>query len=178
MPRELPKRSLIRARNAAEIFKNAKKASRQSAIVAKEAAKFLEAQPPAVQNEIKKILSDLPSDISIDPLAVDFASMKPGMGLAKMIQSATNSGQRVLELWMRVLMDENQDLGVRLQAAEQLANRGFGRPPQEVVQDISVTHKFIAARLGGLSDDELASLDSPADLDRYKVIDAEVLDGD
>jgi len=159
-------------------MQNAQRAAKHGMIAAKQAAKFLEKQPDELQQAVKKILADLPSNVRIDPTEIDFASIKPGMGLAKMIQTATGNGQRVLELWMRVLMDENQDLGVRLQAAEQLANRGFGRPPQEVIQDISVTHKFIAARLGGLSDDELAELDSPADLDRYKVIDAEVVDGD
>lgn len=165
-----------RQREAAKLMYNARRAAKQGHMVAKEAAKFLEKQSPETQEAIKKILADLPGEVRIDPMAIDFASMKPGMGLAKMIQMATGNGQRVLELWMRVLMDENQDLGVRLQAAEQLANRGFGRPPTEIIQDISVTHKFIQARLGGLSDDELAALDSPADLARYTVVDAEVID--
>lgn len=176
MPEKLPPPESKRAQDASKLMHRARKAAVQNALVAKQAAEFIENQPEEVREGIKKILADLPADVRIDPLAVDFAIMKPGLGLAKMIQMATNSGQRVLELWMRVLMDENQDLGVRLQAAEQLANRGFGRPPQEVIQDISVTHKFIASRLGGLSDEELAALDSPADLDRYKVVNAEVID--
>lgn len=175
MPEKLPPNNQ-RAMEAAKIMKRAKQAAAQNALVAKQAAEFIEQQPPEVRDGLKKILGDLPEGVRIDPTAIDFAIMKPGMGLAKMVQMATNNGQRVLELWMRVLLDENQDLGVRLQAAEQLANRGFGRPPTEVVQDISVTHKFIQSRLGGLSDDELAALDSPADLARYTVVDAEVID--
>jgi len=176
MPEKYPKPSASREKEVARVMKNAQRAAKQGMIAAKEAARFIEKQPKDSQEAIKKILGDLPLDVRIDPTAVDFASMKPGMGLAKMIQMATGNGQRVLELWMRILLDENQDLGVRLQAAEQLANRGFGRPPTEVIQDISVTHKFIQARLGGLSDEELAALDSPADLARYTVVDAEVID--
>lgn len=176
MPKKVPDASALREKEAARIMRNATRAAKQGHMVAAQAAKFIEKQSPSSKEAIKKILGDLPEDVRIDPLAVDFAGMKPGMGLAKMIQMATGNGQRVLELWMRILLDENQDLGVRLQAAEQLANRGFGRPPTEVIQDISVTHKFIQARLGGLSDDELAALDSPADLARYTVVDAEVID--
>ena len=104
MPEKLPRPTTAREKDAERVLKNAKRAAQQGAMVAREAARFLEKQPPEAQEAIKKILADLPEGVRIDPTAIDFASMKPGMGLAKMIQTATGSGQRILELWMRVLL--------------------------------------------------------------------------
>ncbi len=112
----------------------------------------------------------------MDDLDVDIASMAPGMAFAKMIRLATKDGREMLKLWMRLLMDENQDLNLRLQAANQLADRGFGKAPVEVQHNVDVRHHFISTRLSGLSDEELAELDDPTDLSKYIDVTAEVQD--
>ena len=170
-PIETPKQ-----RKTREKKESARKLQRTNEEALDEAKKFLARQPASVRNEVKKILADLPAGYDMDDLDVDIASMAPGMAFAKMIRLATKDGREMLKLWMRLLMDENQDLNLRLQAANQLADRGFGKAPVEVQHNVDVRHHFISTRLSGLSDEELAELDDPADLSRYIDVTAEVED--
>mgnify|MGYP003704929509 FL=1 len=55
---------------------------------------------------------------------------------------------------------------VRAQAADALMDRGFGKTPQEIQVDGSIDHN-LQSKLTGLSDEELAELDTPADLDKF-----------
>jgi hypothetical protein len=170
-PIETPKQ-----RKTREKKESARKLQRTNEEALDEAKKFLARQPASVRNEVKKILADLPAGFDVDDLDVDITSMAPGMAFAKMIRLATKDGREMLKLWMRLLMDENQDLNLRLQAANQLADRGFGRAPLEVQHNVDVRHHFIATRLAGLSDEELAELDDPTDLSKYIDVTAEVED--
>ena len=163
-------------RREREKKENTRKMKRVNKEAAEEAKKFLAKQPAQIRNEVKKILAELPEEYRVDELDVDFASMAPGMAFAKMIRLATKDGREMLKLWMRLLMDENQDLNLRMQAANQLADRGFGKAPVEVQHNVDVRHHFITSRLSGLSDEELAELDDPTDLSRYIDVTAEVED--
>lgn len=87
--------------------------------------------------------------------------------IASMIKSGTENGKSIIEFWLRVLYDENVPLKYRFAVSQELANRLFGKPPQEITGSVDVTHKAINARVGGLSDAELAELGSPADLEKY-----------
>lgn len=164
-------------RKSREKKETSRKQKRTNEEALAEAQKFLARQPASVKNEVKKILADLPEGYNLDDVDLDIASMAPGMAFAKMIRMATKDGREMLKLWLRLMMDENQDLSLRMQAANQLADRGFGRAPLEVQHNVDVRHHFIASRLAGLSDEELAELDDPMDLSKYIDVTAEEVGG-
>jgi len=163
-------------RKSREKKESARKLKRTNEEALDEAKKFLARQPATVRNEVKKILADLPEGYNLDDVDLDVASLAPGMAFAKMIRLATKDGRDMLKLWLRLMMDENQDLSLRLQAANQLADRGFGKAPVEVQHNVDVRHHFISTRLAGLSDEELAELDNPLDLVKYVDVTAEEVD--
>ena len=136
-----------------------------------EGAKLIDKMTPQEQVAVRKVLADLPPEMAMKAYEIPAGMRKPGARLAKIIQGVTSEGWQMVEFWLRILADENQDLAIRMQAAKELADRGFGRPPQEIQQEITSTHTIIAQRLTGLSDDDLAALDNPADLAKYEVID-------
>jgi len=136
-----------------------------------EGNKLINRMDPAEQFAIRRVLADLPPEMTMKMHEVPANMKKPGVRLAKIIQGMTGEGWQMVEFWLRILNDENQELPIRMQAAKELADRGFGRPPQEIQQEITSTHTIIAQRLTGLSDDDLAALDNPADLAKYEVID-------
>lgn len=133
--------------------------------------KLIDKMSPQEQVAIRKVLADLPPEMAMKAYEIPAGMRKPGARLAKIIQGMTGEGWQMVEFWLRILNDENQDLPIRMQAAKELADRGFGRPPQEIQQEITSTHTIIAQRLTGLSDEDLAELDSPTDLAKYEVID-------
>ena len=163
-------------RKSREKKENTRKLKRTNEEALDEAKKFLARQPATVRNEVKKILADLPEGYNLDDVDLDVASLAPGMAFAKMIRLATKDGRDMLKLWLRLMMDENQDLSLRMQAANQLADRGFGKAPVEVQHNVDVRHHFISTRLAGLSDEELAELDNPIDLVKYVDVTAEEVD--
>ena len=163
-------------RKSREKKENTRKLKRTNEEALDEAKKFLARQPATVRNEVKKILADLPEGYNLDDVDLDVASLAPGMAFAKMIRLATKDGRDMLKLWLRLMMDENQDLSLRLQAANQLADRGFGKAPVEVQHNVDVRHHFISTRLAGLSDEELAELDNPLDLVKYVDVTIEEVD--
>jgi hypothetical protein len=163
-------------RTSREKKENTRKLKRTNEEALDEAKKFLARQPATVRNEVKKILADLPEGYNLDDVDLDVASLAPGMAFAKMIRLATKDGRDMLKLWLRLMMDENQDLSLRLQAANQLADRGFGKAPVEVQHNVDVRHHFISTRLAGLSDEELAELDNPLDLVKYVDVTVEEVD--
>jgi hypothetical protein len=163
-------------RKSREKKENTRKLKRTNEEALDEAKKFLARQPATVRKEVKKILADLPEGYNLDDVDLDVASLAPGMAFAKMIRLATKDGRDMLKLWLRLMMDENQDLSLRMQAANQLADRGFGKAPVEVQHNVDVRHHFISTRLAGLSDEELAELDNPIDLVKYVDVTAEEVD--
>lgn len=136
-----------------------------------EGNKLIDKLSPQEQVAVRKVLADLPPEMAMKAYEIPAGMRKPGARLAKIIQGMTGEGWQMVEFWLRILNDENQELPVRMQAAKELADRGFGRPPQEIQQEITSTHTIIAQRLTGLSDEDLAALDKPADLSKYEVID-------
>lgn len=136
-----------------------------------EGNKLINQMSPQEQQAIRRVLADLPPEMAMKAYEIPAGMRKPGARLAKIIQGMTGEGWQMVEFWLRILNDENQELPIRMQAAKELADRGFGRPPQEIQQEITSTHTIIAQRLTGLSDDDLAALDNPADLAKYEVID-------
>jgi hypothetical protein len=133
--------------------------------------KLIDKMSPQEQNAVRRVLAELPPEMAMKAYEIPAGMRKPGARLAKIIQGMTGEGWQMVEFWLRILNDENQELQIRMQAAKELADRGFGRPPQEIQQEITSTHTIIAQRLTGLSDDDLAALDNPADLAKYEVID-------
>lgn len=115
-------------------------------------------------------LAPLPEGVEIAPAPF---GLKHLQALASMVRQGTDGGRRIVEFWVRVMLDENAPLRFRHAAAIELANRGFGKPPQEVMSEINVTHQVIHTRLAGLSDAELLELDKPADVSRYLTIEVE-----
>jgi hypothetical protein len=136
-----------------------------------EGNKLIDKLTPQEQVAVRKVLADLPPEMAMKAYEIPAGMRKPGARLAKIIQGMTGEGWQMVEFWLRILSDENQELSVRMQAAKELADRGFGRPPQEIQQEITSTHTIIAQRLTGLSDEDLMALDNPADLSKYEVID-------
>lgn len=136
-----------------------------------EGQKLIDKLEPQEQVALRRVLAELPPEMAMKAYEIPANLKKPGMRLAKIIQGMTGEGWQMVEFWLRILNDENQELPVRMQAAKELADRGFGRPPQEIQQEITSTHTIIAQRLTGLSDEDLAALDNPADLSKYEVID-------
>lgn len=141
-----------------------------------EGAKLIDKLSPQEQVAVRKVLADLPPEMAMKAYEIPAGMKKPGARLAKIIQGMTSEGWQMVEFWLRILSDENQELSIRMQAAKELADRGFGKPPQEIQQEITATHHVISQRLGGLSDEDLAALDNPADLSKYEVIDVTELD--
>lgn len=136
-----------------------------------EGNKLINQMTPQEQVAVRRVLADLPPEMAMKAYEIPTGMRKPGARIAKIIQGMTGEGWQMVEFWLRILNDENQELSIRMQAAKELADRGFGRPPQEIQQEITSTHTIIAQRLTGLSDDDLAALDNPADLAKYEVID-------
>lgn len=121
-----------------------------------------------VGNGRGQYLAKLPGYVSIpEPDDLKVSRGNYALMIADMVQHGTNGGKKIIEFWLRVLYDENVPLKYRFAVSQELANRLFGKAPQEIKADISVTHREIRQRIGGLSDSELAELDSPADLEKY-----------
>jgi hypothetical protein len=73
-------------------------------------------------------------------------------GLAAMVQAETRAGAELVGFMLRVLRDQRQPTVLRMQAAQWLADRGFGKPVQQLegtmttTVDATVTHLREAAR--------------------------------
>ena len=70
-------------------------------------------------------------------------------GLASFIQSQTRDGQEIAAFWLGVMRDGEQATRDRISAAEHLANRGWGRPTQMVMDaDGNGPGEWLRALLG------------------------------
>ena len=55
-----------------------------------------------------------------------------GSGMAAKIQKAMSEGQELVDFWLGLFRDKSARLPYRMQAAEWLGDRGWGRPTQSL----------------------------------------------
>jgi hypothetical protein len=75
-------------------------------------------------------------------------------------QKQTVYGMLLVDFWMKVLQDETLRIQWRLAAAEQLADRAFGRPIRQAKITLDTSHTETQIRLDALSAEKLAELES------------------
>lgn len=74
------------------------------------------------------------------------ASGNPGgkrLGLSEQARAATHDGAELIRFFVDTFRDEAQDRKIRLQAAEWLADRGWGKAVQQT--DLNVTSETVIA---------------------------------
>ena len=71
-------------------------------------------------------------------------------GLAAMVQAETRDGAELVAFMVRVLRDAGQKTDVRMQAAQWLADRGFGKAVQVLEGTMSTTVDATVTHLDGV----------------------------